>query len=80
MQKVINVFNELPKEVIESQSTQGRSGGRGEDAVAGEEEAGNGAACAAVLFPAHCPRKTGRHGSCPQSVPSNGRSECISQI
>lgn len=33
MQKVINAFNELPKEVIESQTTRGCSGGRSEELV-----------------------------------------------
>lgn len=33
VQKVINAFNELPKEVIESQTTHGHSGGRSEEMV-----------------------------------------------
>lgn len=76
MQKVINVFNELPKEVIASQTTHGCSGGRDEERGLLQERRRQGA----VLCPAQCPRKTGRHSSCPQPVPSKGRSECISRI
>lgn len=68
MQKVINVFNELPKEVIESRTTYGCSGGRGQGdvSVAGKDgEASCGTARAAMPFPVHCPRKTVGHSSCP---------------
>ena len=67
MQKVINVFNELPKEVIESQTTYGCGGGRGRGdvAVAGKDrEASRSAARAAMPFPVHCPRKRVGHSSC----------------
>lgn len=79
MQKVINVFNELPKEVIESQSTDGRSGGRGEETMLLQARRRQGEVqpmqqCCSQL------RKTGGHGSCPWSILSKGRSECISQI
>lgn len=83
MQKVINAFNELLKEVIESQTTYICSGGRGrgDSAVAGKDrEASCGTARSVTSFPDHCPRKTVGHSSCPWSIPSKGRAECISWI
>lgn len=76
--KVINAFNELPKEVIGSQTAYGCRA----VAVASKDvrRAAAQPACAMMPFSVHCPRNTVRHSSCPQSVLSKGRAECIPWI